>query len=186
MLKDRADHGRWSTRRQVRKARGWSGDLFFLGEALALFISTFTNKLDRKGRVSVPAPFRAALGERLHLGVVLFRSHNHPCLEGFEWDRMDEISQRLEHYDLFSDDQDDLATAIFGESVHLQFDGEGRVMLTQDLIEFSGLDDYATFVGLGRKFQIWQPGAFEERKKTARSQVREKRLTIPADREGSP
>ncbi len=169
-----------------QEGKGLVWRLVFLGDALALFISTFTNKLDRKGRVSVPAPFRAALGDRLHVGIVVIRSHNHPCLEGFEWDRMDEISQRLEHYDLFSDDQDDLATAIFGESVHLQFDGEGRVMLTQDLIEFSGLDDYATFVGLGRKFQVWQPKAFEERKKTARSQVREKRLTIPADREGSP
>jgi len=152
---------------------------------LALFISTFTNRLDKKGRISVPAPFRAALGDRLHLGIVVIRSNNHPCLEGFEWDRMDEISRRLEHYDLFSDDQDDLATAIFGDSVHLQFDGEGRVMLTEELIEFCSLMDAATFVGLGRKFQIWQPQAFEDRKKSARAQVRDKRLTIPADREGS-
>ncbi len=151
---------------------------------MALFISTFTNKLDKKGRVSVPASFRAALGDRLHLGIVVLRSHQHPCLEGFEWDRMDEISQRLEHYDLFSDDQDDLATAIFGESVHLQFDGEGRVMLPEDLIAFAALDDYATFVGLGRKFQIWQPQAFEERKKSARAQVRDKRLTIPSGKGG--
>jgi len=151
---------------------------------VALFISTFTNKLDKKGRVSVPASFRAALGDRLHLGIVVLRSHQHPCLEGFEWDRMDEISQRLEHYDLFSDDQDDLATAIFGESVHLQFDGEGRVMLPEDLIAFAALDDYATFVGLGRKFQIWQPQAFEERKKSARAQVRDKRLTIPSGKGG--
>ncbi|MCB1680707.1 MAG: division/cell wall cluster transcriptional repressor MraZ [Rhodospirillales bacterium] len=149
---------------------------------MALFISTFTNKLDKKGRVSVPASFRSALGDRLHLGIVVFRAHNHPCLEGFEWDRMDEISARLEHFDLFSDEQDDLATSVFGESVHLHCDGEGRVMLPADLIEFCALDDYATFVGLGRKFQIWQPGLFEERKKAARAQVRERRLTIPSDK----
>lgn len=160
------------------------GSWFFSGVFVALFISTFTNRLDRKGRVSVPASFRSALGERAHLGVVLFRAYRHPCLEGFEWSRMEEISRRLEHFDLFSDEQDDLATAIFGDSVHLHFDGEGRVMLPQDLIECANLDDQATFVGLGRKFQIWSPQAFAERKKAAHEQVRERRLTIPAGREG--
>ncbi|MCB1592942.1 MAG: division/cell wall cluster transcriptional repressor MraZ [Alphaproteobacteria bacterium] len=147
---------------------------------MALFISTFTNRLDRKGRVSVPAPFRAALGERAPLGVVLFRAHRHPCLEGFEWDRMEEISRRLEHFDLFSDEQDDLATTIFGDSVHLQFDGEGRVMLPQDLIAHANLGEQVTFVGLGKKFQIWSPASFSERKKAAQETVRERRLTVPA------
>lgn len=151
---------------------------------MALFISTFTNRLDRKGRVSVPASFRAALGDRAHLGVVVFRAHRHACLEGFEWSRMEEIGRRLEHFDLFSDEQDDLATAIFGESVHLHFDGEGRVMLPPELIEYAALDEQAAFVGLGRKFQIWSPQAFAVRKKAAHEQVRERRLTIPAGRGG--
>ncbi len=98
---------------------------------------------------------------------------------------MEEIGRRLEHFDLFSEEQDDLATAIFGESVHLHFDGEGRVMLPEDLIEYAGLGEQATFVGLGRKFQIWSPQAFAERKKAAHEQVRERRLTIPAGREGA-
>lgn len=147
---------------------------------MALFISTFTNRLDRKGRTSVPAPFRSALGDSAHLGVVLFRAHRHSCLEGFEWSRMEEISRRLEHFDLFSDEQDDLATAIFGESVHLHFDGEGRIMLPQDLVAYANLGEQATFVGLGRKFQIWEPEAFADRKKIAHEQVRDRRLTVPS------
>lgn len=147
---------------------------------MALFLSTFTNKVDKKGRVSVPATFRAALGEQQHQGIVLFRSGQLNCLEGFDWAKMDEISDRLEHFDLFSSDQDDLATTVFGESVQLLFDGDGRIVLPLSLMESAQIVDAATFVGLGKKFQIWQPGLFEKRKEEARNRVRDKGLTIPS------
>ncbi|MCB1782445.1 MAG: division/cell wall cluster transcriptional repressor MraZ [Alphaproteobacteria bacterium] len=151
---------------------------------MALFLSTYTNKVDKKGRVSVPASFRAALAEQLVQGIVVFCSHQHDCLEGFDWAKMDEIGDRLDHYDLFSDDQDDLATTVFGESVQLFFDGEGRVVLPADLMEAAGIGESATFVGLGRKFQIWSPDRFEERKNRARAAVRDKGLTVPKGGEG--
>lgn len=134
--------------------------------------------------MSVPASFRAALAEQVTQGVVVFRSHQHRCLEGFDWAKMDEIGDRMDHYDLFSDDQDDLATTIFGESVQLFFDGEGRVVLPADLMAAAGIADLATFVGLGRKFQIWSPDLFAQRKAQARGAVQEKRLTVPRDSGG--
>lgn len=146
---------------------------------MALFLSTFTNKIDKKGRVSVPAPFRTALGEQLSQGVVVFSSHQHPCLEGFDWAKMDEISDRMDHYDLFSDEQDDLATTIFGQSVQLFLDSDGRVVLPAHLIEAASLDGQATFVGLGRKFQIWNSELFDRRQAQARGAVQDKKLTIP-------
>lgn len=147
---------------------------------MALFLSTFTNKIDKKGRVSVPASFRSALAEQLRNGVVLFASSQHVCLEGFDWAKMDEISARMDHYDLFSDDQDDLATTIFGESVQLLIDGDGRITLPQDMLSAAQISSKATFVGLGRKFQIWSPELFERRKAQARGAVQDKKLTIPA------
>lgn len=146
---------------------------------MALFLSTYTNKVDKKGRVSLPASFRAALGEGVGQGVVAFISHQHMCLEGFDWAKMDEIGDRMDHYDLFSSEQDDLATTIFGESVQLHLDGDGRVVLPQRLVSAVQIEDYATFVGLGRKFQIWSPALFENRKQQARGAVQESGLTLP-------
>ncbi|MBI1300267.1 MAG: division/cell wall cluster transcriptional repressor MraZ [Alphaproteobacteria bacterium] len=151
---------------------------------MALFLSTYTNKVDKKGRVSMPAPFRSALAEQLHQGVIVFASNQHPCLEGFDFAKMDEIGDRMDHYDLFSDAQDDLATTIFGESVQLFFDGEGRVSLPSHLMEAAQISGQATFVGLGRKFQIWQPELFERRKAQARSAVQDQKLTIPQKQGG--
>ena len=147
---------------------------------MALFLSTFTNKVDKKGRVSVPAPFRTALSEQLHHGIILFTSHQHTCLEGFDWARMNELGERMDHYDLFSDAQDDLATTIFAESTQLLFDSEGRIKLPEELMTRAQIKSKATFVGLGRKFQIWSPQLFERRKSQARGAVQDKNLTLPA------
>lgn len=146
---------------------------------MALFLSTYTNKVDKKGRVSVPAPFRAALGDQLQQGLVVFCSAQFSCLEGFDWAKMEEIGERMDHFDLFSDEQNDLATMIFGESVQLSFDGDGRVTLPLDLMRAAHIVDGATFVGLGRKFQIWNPQMFEKRRSEARAQVHDKKMTVP-------
>lgn len=146
---------------------------------MALFLSTYTNKVDKKGRVSVPAPFRAALGDQSQQGLVIFCSGQFSCLEGFDWAKMEEIGERMDHFDLFSDEQNDLATMIFGESVQLSFDGDGRVTLPLELMQAAHIVDSATFVGLGRKFQIWNPQMFERRRSEARAQVHDKKMTVP-------
>jgi MraZ protein len=144
---------------------------------MPLFLSSYTNKVDSKGRVSVPSSFRAALASESYQGIVVFRSGNHPALEGFSWSFMEEVAGRLDHFELFSDKQDDMATAVFGDSVQLPFDGEGRVVLSEDLMKFAGIKDVACFVGLGRKFQIWNPAEFEKRRHEARKSV--KGVTLP-------
>ncbi len=133
----------------------------------------------------MPASFRSALGDQLHKGLVLFCSNQHACLEGFDWARMDEIGERLDQFDMFSEDQDDLATTVFGESVQLICDGDGRITLPTDLMEAVHISDKAVFVGLGRKFQIWSPELFERRRTQARDNVTDRKLTVPRAERGS-
>lgn len=146
---------------------------------MALFLATHTNKVDKKGRISVPAPFRAELAAESFQGIVLFRSSTHTALEGFPWSYMQELSARLDNFDMFSAEQDDLATAMFGEAVQLPFDGDGRVLLPQDLMDFAGIGERAAFVGMGAKFQVWDPDVFAGRREAARAAIRNKGLTVP-------
>ncbi len=146
---------------------------------MPLFLSTYVNKIDKKGRISVPAGFRTALAGQSFQGVVLFRAPNQPCLEGFDYATMEELSNRLDHFDLFSAAQDDLATAIFSDSVPCPFDSEGRIMVPSALLDYADITENATFVGLGRKFQIWDEGKFTARKSQARENVARQGLTIP-------
>lgn len=146
---------------------------------MTLFLSTHINKVDKKGRVSVPAQFRAELATETFQGVVLFRSNVHSALEGFAWSHMQEIANRLDNFDMFSEEQDDLATTLFGEAVQVPFDGEGRIVLPVELMEFSGIVEKTAFVGLGGKFQMWDPDILNKRREEARRSVREKGLTLP-------
>lgn len=146
---------------------------------MPLFLSTTINRLDKKGRVSVPSAFRAALADQAFQGVVLFASTKHACLEGFDYGTMTELAARMDHFDLFSDDQDDLATTIFGASVQCPFDGDGRIMVPDTLIHHASLTDEVAFVGLGHKFQIWQPAALNARRESAARMIKTKGLTLP-------
>ena len=146
---------------------------------MALFLSTYVNKVDKKGRVSVPSQFRAALaGQEFH-GVILFRSSKFDALEGFTWDFMRDLADRVDSFDLFSDAQDDLATSIFSDSMQLPFDNEGRIILPQSLMDHAGIGEQAAFVGLGKKFQLWSPDRLQKRQADARKNVQDKGLTIP-------
>jgi len=143
---------------------------------VSLFLSTTISNIDKKGRVSIPSGFRTSLTQN---AVVLFSSPLHGCLEGFDSSFMDEMSNRLDHFELFSEEQDDLAMSIFGNSMSLTLDENGRVVLPKALAGFANISDKAAFVGMGRKFQIWAPDALEERQAQARKNVQSKKLSIP-------
>ena len=151
---------------------------------MALFLSTHTNKVDAKGRVSVPAAFRAALVGQDFPGIVVLPSNKFAALEGFDMSMIQEISARLDKFDLFSDTQDDLAAAIFANATPLTFDDTGRILLPKELLAHANITDSAVFVGLGNKFQIWEPNAFAQRKVDAMKQVQAKNLTIPNAKAG--
>lgn len=146
---------------------------------MALFLSTYVNKMDKKGRVSVPAPFRSALIGQGFQGIVLFRATGHDCLEGFDYASMEELSERLDHFEMFSSAQDDLATSIFAEAVQCPFDSEGRISIPAHLMAHAKIEEAVTFVGLGKKFQVWSSDKFEKRRETARANVAREGLTLP-------
>jgi len=145
---------------------------------LALFLSTFVNKIDKKGRVSVPASFRAALNAQTFAGIVAFPSFTLAALECSGMDRFEQLANSVDELDPFSDQRDNLATAIFARTVQMPFDGEGRIMLSEPLLAHAGLDDQAAFVGQGRTFQIWSPSALDAHVKAAAQQARDNRAAL--------
>ncbi|HYM03032.1 MAG TPA: division/cell wall cluster transcriptional repressor MraZ [Stellaceae bacterium] len=155
------------------------------GPGLALFLSTFVNKVDRKGRVSVPASFRTAIAGQSFAGIVAFRSFKLPAVEGSGIDRMEEMSARIDALPEFSEDRDALAS-IFADALQLAFDGEGRIVLPQSLVEHAGITENAAFVGLGRTFQVWDPQQFDRHQQEMRERARRQGTTLPSRRVDRP
>ncbi len=132
------------------------------GRFVPLFVSTFVNKLDAKGRVSIPAPYRQILAQQDMGTLYCIPSFGGRYLEAFGNTLLSQFEQRLNKYDpLFSESYDEEAQAVLAEAQPLNFDDEGRVRLPDDLIKYAEITDRVTFVGLGQKFQMWDPVRFE-------------------------
>ena len=133
-----------------------------------MFLSTYENKLDKKGRVSVPAPFRSYLSNLGYNGIVCFPSFNHHCIEAWPQDRIERISNSIDSLNPFEEKKDYFATSILSESINLQFDSEGRISLPSRLLKHAKIKNNALFVGQGKTFQIWEPTSFEKFRVNAR------------------
>ncbi len=136
-----------------------------------MFLSTYENKIDKKGRVSVPASFRSYLSNLGYNGVVCYPSFNNQSLEAWPQDRVEKISNSIDSLNPFEEKRDFFATSILSESINLQFDSEGRISLTPKLLKHAKIKNSILFVGQGKTFQIWEPSIFEKFKVTARKKA---------------
>jgi len=127
---------------------------------LALFTGHTVNKVDRKGRVSVPASFRNELVRLSFPGIVVFPSpEGLPAIDGAGIDWLEKLSANFGTANPFAPKYPKSRMALFGQVERLSFDPEGRVILTRGLMAHAGISDSATFIGMGDTFQIWQPEA---------------------------
>jgi MraZ protein len=141
------------------------------------------NKIDKKGRISVPAPFRAVIAgqSKSHqdfLGIIAYGSFVNNCIEACSMERMENLSAGIDNLDPFSENRDAFATTILGGSVQLAFDGEGRITLPENMLKSAGITLEAIFVGKGKTFEIWHPETFAGYSAKAREIAKKERLGL--------
>ena len=145
---------------------------------MKIFLSNAINKIDAKGRISIPASFRSVLEFQGYPGVYLFPSFTSNSIDGGGMELINQISKSVERMQLFAEETDALSTSLFADTYNLTYDQDGRISLPENLIIHANLMDKAIFVGQGRKFQIWNPDDFEEFKKKAKIKALEHRNLI--------
>lgn len=145
------------------------------------FLSTFVNKIDSKGRVSVPAPFRASLTTELFQGIIAYPSLAEPAIDAFGLSMLEQLNRRVLDKNLEEGEfektllgrPDSIVETIMALAHELPFDGQGRVILPTALIDAAGLDSQVAFVGRGNRFQIWNPSKFDKKQNEAVAKIRE-------------
>ena len=143
-----------------------------------LFVSQFVNKVDKKGRISLPYLFRNALSNNNKNEIILYKSLKYNSIEGCDINRINEIAERVNTLDFFSDDQEDFATSIFSEIIPTKLDNEGRFLIPEKLKEYANISFQATFIGQGYFFQIWEPEAAVQRQIQSRSRLISEKKTL--------
>jgi MraZ protein len=144
------------------------------------FASRFDNKIDAKGRVSIPASFRAVLAKEGAEEIFCYPHLDRPALEAGGSRLVEKIKGILDSFPIDSPERDEIATAYFGESEKIKVDPDGRAVLSKRLRDHAGIGDMAVFVGLGDKFQIWEPVAYEKFRVEARERARAYRRELGA------
>ncbi len=148
-----------------------------------LFMDTVVNKVDAKGRVSLPSDYRAMVKE-LSTEIVCYRSLSAPCVEGCLEETLDKLATEIENAtDFFSETQDNLTNLVFGDAKRFGFDSTGRIVLTEKLLKHAQITDTAVFVGKGRKFQIWNPENWAKEEARIRAEALKNRPTLKKEAE---
>ena len=112
------------------------------------FIGRYLNKVDKKGRVSVPAGWRPSLISKDFSGIIAQSSLSEKAIDAYPRDYLELLQGKLDLNDPLLEENEYESTVIFGGSV-LSFDSEGRVVLSDSLRNEINLASEALFVGMG-------------------------------------
>ena len=146
------------------------------------FVSHYTLRLDAKGRVSIPASFRSVLVRDGFEGLYCYPAIDRPALDAGGNALLSEIEDLVKRFPPYSEEREQFSTALFGTSEALIVDTEGRVTLTETLKQHAGIKEAVAFVGLGHKFQIWEPGRFRAQLSEATGKVRALKKRLGSER----
>ena len=131
----------------------------------------------------MPASFRSYLSNLGYNGVICYPSFNNHSIEAWPQDRIEKISNAIDSLNPFEEKKDYFATSILSESINLQFDSEGRILLTSKLLRHAKIKNNMLFVGQGKTFQIWEPATFEKFKVTAKRKSNSHRASLKWERQ---
>jgi MraZ protein len=150
------------------------------------FVSHHVLRLDAKGRVSVPAAFRAVLAGDGFDGLYCHPALDRPAVDAGGNALLAEIEALITGFSPYSEEREQFSLALFGTSETLKIDGEGRVVLTEAHKAHAGIKDAVIFVGLGHKFRIWEPDRFRSELAEATDKVRAFKADLGAQAAAKP
>ena len=136
------------------------------------FVSNTVLRLDAKGRVSIPASFRSVLARDGFTGLYCYPALDQPAIDAGGQALLAEIEALVNRFPPYSGEREEFLVALYGRSETVTIDPEGRVVLPAELKQHAGITDAAAFVGLGHKFQIWEPQRFRAHLAKATATVR--------------
>jgi len=123
-----------------------------------MFLGEFTHNLDSKGRVTIPAKFR----HRLMPGLVVTRNPTGGCLMLMPLDEWQTVADRVSSLPLIDKRTAQLRRALFSAAEDLKPDRQGRILISQRLREFAGIENGVIIAGMNTYIELWDPTQWEE------------------------
>jgi len=144
------------------------------------FLSNAVNRIDAKGRVSVPAHFRSVVQQRGYQELYALRALDNPALDVGGLDLLDRYEERIAQEDPFHQTADDMSYFVHGDGAFLKLDQDGRITVTDFIRQHTGIAEEVAFVGRGSFFQMWEPGRLGSYVEAVRDRLRARRQALGA------
>lgn len=123
-----------------------------------MLMGTFNHSLDEKNRLIIPAAFRKSLGQEF----VMTKNPDH-CLALYSHDEWKRLTEKLDSLPkISSEPARRLRRFYFGNSIALETDKQGRILVPEDLRTYAGLSKDLTLVGVDDHVEIWDAKAWED------------------------
>jgi len=123
--------------------------------------------LDQKGRLAIPAKYRAHLLANNETQVVVTKDPQYPSLKIYPGSQWNKISLKLESLQTLDPIVRNLQWTILGNASVNDFDANGRmlILIPSDLRSYAEIDDQKkiSLIGMGNKFEIWNINNWEMR-----------------------
>ena len=145
------------------------------------FLSNAVNRIDAKGRVSVPAYFRSVLQQRGYSELYAIRELDVPALNVGGMDLLDRYEARIAQEDPFLQTAEDMSFFVHGDGAFLKLDQDGRISVTDFIRDHTGISTEVAFVGRGNFFQMWEPSRLQEYGARVRARLSRLRQGTPGE-----
>ena len=123
-----------------------------------MLIGEYSHSIDAKGRVIVPSKFRTELGERF----ILTKGFD-GCLYGYSLEEWKTIEEKIKTLPLVTGkDARNFTRFFFSSAIECELDSQGRILISQGLREFAGLEKDIVTIGVSSRIEIWSRAKWEE------------------------
>lgn len=123
---------------------------------MPVLLGTYTPKIDDKGRVALPAKFRAQLGE----GFVMARGQEH-CVYVLPMVEFQRITTQIQRSSMSNKSARDYLRVFLSGAVDEQPDKQGRIVVPPMLRNYASLGNEIVVIGVGTRAEIWNKSAWE-------------------------
>jgi MraZ protein len=129
-----------------------------------VFRGEYSLSLDAKGRLAIPSRYRERLVEDCGGKLIVTISLLERCLVVYPYPRWQRIEDELKDLPALDQQAQAINHLLIGHAVDCDMDSNGRVLLSQALRKFAGLDKRIMMVGQVDKFEIWDDGGWNRRR----------------------
>ena len=125
-------------------------------------IGTYECKVDAKGRLLLPAPFKKQLAASLQDGFVLKRSVFQSCLELYPMKEWNLMMQKINKLNRFVKKNNDFIRRFTAGVKVVEIDNLGRLLMPKDLTSFAQISKDIVLSSAVNIIEIWDKEMYEK------------------------